>query len=311
MEGGISGIQPRSGRSPSLGFETGAVPFTLQVNKDHLPNTGPTSRPMTPNADELRDSLHTVRFSKTLEEDEEAKEDANRKKAKKDSHTVRFGFIPPRGVVGKLLTRLLAVFVWYGVLWGIFGQQALPAAPLQRHGAGEGCGEAEMEHHPRNCTLNLSYSLDSHCPSVYSNSTLQVYVDSDLFSHTFAYDNSSNETCTGSELKDYEKCLSDCVCEGGIAHSGSHAGETSFEAIENGHFFGLFTLVIVSSFFGFLAHLLRLPHLFGMMLGGILLNNIPVVGVARNINHSWSNTIRSCALVIVLIRGGLSMNEGQ
>ena len=75
--------------------------------------------------------------------------------------------------------------------------------------------------------------------------------------------------------------------------------------------FGLFMLTIVSAFFGFLAHIIRLPHLFGMMVGGILLNNLPVVGVARNISHEWSDVIRTCALVIVLIRGGLSMNESE
>ena len=64
-------------------------------------------------------------------------------------------------------------------------------------------------------------------------------------------------------------------------------------------------------FFGFLAHIIRLPHLFGMMVGGILLNNLPVVGVARNISHEWSDVIRMCALVIVLIRGGLSMNKSE
>ena len=48
-----------------------------------------------------------------------------------------------------------------------------------------------------------------------------------------------------------------------------------------------------------------------MMVGGILLNNLPVVGVARNISHEWSDVIRTCALVIVLIRGGLSMDESE
>ena len=48
-----------------------------------------------------------------------------------------------------------------------------------------------------------------------------------------------------------------------------------------------------------------------MMVGGILLNNLPVVGVARNISHKWLDVIRTCSLDIVLIRGGLSMNESE
>lgn len=244
----------------------------------------------------------SVTFSDTVQVKGAQGDMDKKKKTKKkdDGHTVRFGFIPPRGVVGKVLTRLLALLVWYGVLWGIFGDAALPAAPPAATTSVSGCPNSSesMASDCANFVFNLS------CPHEHPNETHTIEVISDnVYNSSTGGGGMEHEVSGGEVCSSVEECVQGCFCE-----TESHSG---FFDIPDGHFFGLFMLTIVSAFFGFLAHIFRLPHLFGMMMGGILLNNLPVVGVARNISHEWSDVIRTCALVIVLIRGGLSMNESE
>jgi hypothetical protein len=78
-----------------------------------------------------------------------------------------------------------------------------------------------------------------------------------------------------------------------------------------GHFFALFVLLITSSLFGFAAKLLYLPPLTGMLISGFTLRNVPRIDVASNIHPLWSSTIRNFCLVVVLIRGGLSLDAHQ
>ena len=81
--------------------------------------------------------------------------------------------------------------------------------------------------------------------------------------------------------------------------------------VPEGHFFGLIVLVVCSALAGYLTNLIRLPPLLGMMIAGFLLRNIPVVNVAANISTVWSSTIRNVALVIILIRGGISLEASK
>ena len=247
----------------------------------------------------------SVTFSDTVQV-KRAEESKSRKK-KDHGHTVRFGFIPPRGVVGKVLTRVLALLVWYGVLWGIFGKAALPAFAPDLAPPSSGCNgnndnysNTTAESVASHCS-DFSFFLNSSCPSKYSNENFSIEVVSDSGDSAGVGEVPGGDMCS-----EVEKCVQGCFCQ--EAHE---AHGSDFFDIPDGHFFGLFMLTIVSAFFGFLAHIFRLPHLFGMMMGGILLNNLPVVGVARNISHEWSDVIRTCALVVVLIRGGLSMDESE
>ena len=48
-----------------------------------------------------------------------------------------------------------------------------------------------------------------------------------------------------------------------------------------------------------------------MMVAGFLLRNIPVIGIAGNISSVWSSTLRYTVLVIILIRGGMSLEIKQ
>ncbi len=78
-----------------------------------------------------------------------------------------------------------------------------------------------------------------------------------------------------------------------------------------GHFFSLALLLVVSSVFGVLAKWLLLPQLVGMIVAGFLLRNVPGIDFARHISNIWSSNIRNIALIIVLTRGGLSMDFKQ
>ena len=172
--------------------------------------------------------------------------------------------------------------------------RSFPPAPTTASSGCNDMNEATTSH----CS-SFNFSLNSSCPSHYSNETSVIAVIS-----------GKGDSAGGDEVPDGEVCheVEECV-QGCFCHE-SHKTHNFFD-IPNGHFFGLFVFFWLKTFFGFLAHIIRMPHLFGMMVGGILLNNLPVVGVARNISHEWSDVIRTCALVIVLIRGGLSMNESE
>lgn len=250
----------------------------------------------------------SVTFSDTVQVNGAEGNMSKKKKAKKedDGHTVRFGFIPPRGVVGKVLTRLLVLVVWYSVLWGIFGSAALPAFPPAPAPPGDGCNNTN-ESMASHCD-SFNFVFNSSCPTKHLNeSVIEVASGNRYSAGTGGMEAQYGEESGGDMCSGVKECLQGCFCQD-THDAESHGG---FFDIPEGHFFGLFMLTIVSAFFGFLAHIFRLPHLFGMMVGGILLNNLPVVGVARNISHEWSDVIRTCALVIVLIRGGLSMDESE
>jgi hypothetical protein len=81
--------------------------------------------------------------------------------------------------------------------------------------------------------------------------------------------------------------------------------------IPDGHFFALFMLLVISALFGFFFKLLKLPPLTGMLIAGCILRNVPSVNFAADISRKWSSTIRNITLVVVLIRGGLSLNTQQ
>ena len=227
------------------------------------------------------------------------------------------GILPPTGKLAQLLTRVLVVLLWVGVLWAILGEY--------------------MHHAPVN--LNTSPSRGS-C-GVYSNVS---EVNTSNITNDTASNSTTNQTCqvekidslstffwestvmlgfdTADELSGVldngeVQCngttvLGQCVLREAIQALCSEPENSSSRLglfdIEKGHFFGLIVLGIVAALAGYLVGLIRLPPLLGMLIAGVVLNNIPYIAVTRLINPSWSSVVRSVALTVILMRGGIAMD---
>ena len=77
----------------------------------------------------------------------------------------------------------------------------------------------------------------------------------------------------------------------------------------HGTIFWLIILVTVAMLFGWIFSLAQLPPLLGMLLTGIVIKNIPGVMFDDWWNH-YSSTLRSIALVVILMRAGLGLDPG-
>ena len=83
------------------------------------------------------------------------------------------------------------------------------------------------------------------------------------------------------------------------------------DALPGGNIFGIFMVITCACFGGFLVRCIPcidVPPLLGMLVAGFMLNNVPHIDVARAIDKKWSSTLRSMALVVILIRSGLGLN---
>ena len=83
------------------------------------------------------------------------------------------------------------------------------------------------------------------------------------------------------------------------------------DALPGGNIFGIYIVIVSASLCGFLVSripYLHLPALLGMLIAGFLLRNVRGIDFARHIDKTWSSTLRSIALVIILIRSGLGLN---
>ena len=88
-------------------------------------------------------------------------------------------------------------------------------------------------------------------------------------------------------------------------------GQQDFLDIPSGHFFSLYILFVFSALLGRFTRLIYLPPLTGMLTAGFILRNVPHISFAADIHPLWSSTIRNICLVVVLIRGGLSLDSRQ
>jgi NhaP-type Na+/H+ or K+/H+ antiporter len=80
-------------------------------------------------------------------------------------------------------------------------------------------------------------------------------------------------------------------------------------SVRGGSVFALLALLFTAWPAGWLVErLLRLPPLLGMLLVGILLNNVPGISVARGLDPAWSAAVRSTALAVILLRAGLGLD---
>ena len=83
---------------------------------------------------------------------------------------------------------------------------------------------------------------------------------------------------------------------------------TGKDALPGGNTFAIYTLLIFTSLAGFILHLFSVPPLFGMLIVGFILRNVPKIDVAKDINPQWSSTLRSVALAVILLRSGLGLD---
>lgn len=215
-------------------------------------------------------------------------------------------------VLARIATRVSVAIVWCGVLWSLLGNSALPLQFFNQND--EDC-----------IVSNANISVLENNSIKLPQDTLQVLSNSKFSLVALSFDNNTNEYKL-LQVKRSKECDNHLEVQGvdiALDHN-----LTTWEAvttvinindlinpeeptgliyITDGHFFALVLLLIFSSVCGFLAKLVFLPPLFGMIIAGIILRNVPYIDFAKYIQPTWSSTIRNIALVIILIRGGLSM----
>ena len=68
---------------------------------------------------------------------------------------------------------------------------------------------------------------------------------------------------------------------------------TGKEALPEGNLFSILSLLLLAQIGGYIASLIHLPPLLGMLLVGIALRSLPFVDViGSNIDQKWSATLR-------------------
>ena len=207
-------------------------------------------------------------------------------------------------LAGRYTTRIVAAIIWCGVIWSLLGNSALP----------------RQYFNDQTCQIvSQNITNDSTLPLDILNDTL--YILSSEFSVLASFNNEDLNQYVLLEIK-RKQCENISVIQvenqnwSLLVSSDSmlvtvndnfKQGRGGLVDISDGHFFALILLLIFSSICGFIAKLVCLPPLFGMIIAGIILRNVPYIDFASHIEPAWSSTIRNIALVIILIRGGLSM----
>uniref|UniRef100_A0A7I4YWH9 Na_H_Exchanger domain-containing protein n=1 Tax=Haemonchus contortus TaxID=6289 RepID=A0A7I4YWH9_HAECO len=72
--------------------------------------------------------------------------------------------------------------------------------------------------------------------------------------------------------------------------------------------YSLLVIVSLGVVFGYLTQLCRLPSLLGMLVVGITLRNLPAISDHLLVVKEWSVVLRRIAFVVILLRGGLSLD---
>ena len=239
--------------------------------------------------------------------------------------------------LGVYSTRVTVAVVWCGVLWAFLANNALPRQYL----------EYLQNRTPKPCVVSAVDIPMQDMDHLYSvlpptwNESLFINGDYQLvsLSETEDVNNSyqvllvrQSDVCPNVlGLKGFTVLTPSVVDVNSTTFSGSGDAVTESLAtgsvdilqflypdtsttlldIPVGHFFALTLLMIVSSIFGVFSKWLYIPPLVGMIIAGFLLRNVPGIDFARHISNNWSSTLRNIALVLVLIRGGLSMDLQQ
>ncbi|KAL8579405.1 hypothetical protein ACOMHN_026770 [Nucella lapillus] len=83
---------------------------------------------------------------------------------------------------------------------------------------------------------------------------------------------------------------------------------TKGKALPGGVVFPMFVFFLGCWCGGYLIALINLPPLFGMLLMGMVLGNVPGLDVGRQIDPAWSSTARNTALTVILLKAGLGLD---
>ena len=237
----------------------------------------------------------------------------------------RHGILPPKGRLSQLLTRVLVVLLWFGVTWAILGDYVHHAPiNLDTSPSRGSCdvGSSVTEVNTSNVTNGTSFNLTAPNSTTKSSTCQMEKIDS-LASLFWEYAvvsgpdsaeelstalDGGEDNCSGSSVSG--QCVLREAVQAVCPEPENNSARLSFFDIEKGHFFGLIVLGIVAAVAGYLVSLIRLPPLLGMLIAGVVLNNIPYIAVTRLINPNWSSVVRSIALTVILTRGGIAMDAG-
>ena len=232
--------------------------------------------------------------------------------------------------LGRYTTRIFGVLVWAAVLWAFLTIHALPRQYVEYllRRTPKPCiidsveivsddREAIINFLPQSWNESLSTGKDykvvavSNCSEIgcyevlllrQNALCLNIYEFKELL---LLVNNTANN---GSDEVSTESLAMGTVDILNILHPDL---STDLLDIPEGHFFALFLLLVVSTAFGVLAKWIFLPPLVGMIIAGFVLRNVPGIDFARQISNNWSSAFRNIALVLVLTRGGLSMDIKQ
>lgn len=196
----------------------------------------------------------------------------------------------------RILTRLLVVGAWLGVLWAILGDAALPKKSSSSDYI-HCVAKAKINGSGLDDDLNGTCEDNFHALEMFDNLTIGYCFDNCVNQINFVVKNDSNEETNVYDLDVFNNASDLPVAK-------PHESPLTKE----GQVFALVVLLMASAFGGFVARAIRLPSLFGMLVVGIMLRNINGIAVAKDIDHNLASLIRSIALVIILIRGGLSLD---
>ena len=223
--------------------------------------------------------------------------------------------------LGRHCTRVFTVVVWCGVLWSLIGEEAFPRRYIEqrRESATQPClllenqsmiqlDRKEGNWSSRSIVTVTEVSVDENEHKTYTLLVIQVDADCQniLEVNRVVVDVQGNDTVPILTMNN-----STVSIDAEAAFADNEDEITSLLQFPDGHIFGLAVLLIFASICGFIAKLIYFPPLFGMIIAGFLLRNVPHIDFAQDISPIWSSTIRNVALVIVLIRGGLSLNPEQ
>lgn len=239
--------------------------------------------------------------------------------------------------LGSYGTRILMALVWFAVLWAFLTSGALPRQYV----------EYLMSRNPGPCIQSAvdvpaghRDQLQRFLPSSWNSSLSST--DYQLVALSSVVEDNSSTSYQVLLVRQNTVCLNILELRGFMvlalnssgSSDGSGVGNTlttdslstsSVDVLESlyperssslldiptGHFFALALLLVVSATCGVLAKWVLLPQLVGMIAAGFVLRNVPGIDFARHISNTWSSNIRNVALIIVLTRGGLSMDFKQ
>lgn len=232
--------------------------------------------------------------------------------------------------LGSYSTRILVVLVWSAVLWAFLTTDALPRQYVEylmsrdRGPCIQSTVEIPAQYEDQLLRLlppSWNYSLSNYQVLALSNddradnTSFQVLLvrQSSLCLNVLQLRGFVVLTPNSSDGSGDDLLTTDSLATGTVDVQQLLYPESSSSLLDipTGHFFALTLLLVVSAASGVLAKWLLLPQLVGMIIAGFVLQNVPGIDFARHISNPWSATIRNVALVIILTRGGLSMDFKQ